>query len=135
MKRLFILSHPQARQRAVESIKDAPDGYAVTIAEPRRSTDQNAAQWPILEAFSQQLQWPVNGRMETLEADEWKDILTAAFKRELTRVAPGLDGGMVLLGCRTSKFSKAKFSDWIEFLHSVAADRGVVVYQDERQAA
>jgi hypothetical protein len=40
----------------------------------------------------------------------------------------GLSGGMVLLGQRTSKFSKAKFSDFLEFLHATAIERGVVVY-------
>lgn len=38
---------------------------------------------------------------------------------------------LVLLGARTSKFNRKEFSDFLEFLHSVAADRGVVVYQDE----
>ena len=81
--------------------------------------------WPILQAFADQLQWPINGRLEWLVDTEWKDILTAAFKQELARVAPGLDGGMVLLGQRTSKFSKKQFSDWLEFLHATAAARDV----------
>ena len=67
----------------------------------------------------------VNGKMVKLEADEWKDILTAAFKGESVRLAMGLDGGVVMLGQRTSVFGKAKFSDWLEFLHATAADRGV----------
>lgn len=127
----FRLVHAQARAGAIRAIQEAPDGHIVTIAEPSRTLDQNAAQWPILQAFADQLEWPVNGRMEKLTDAEWKDLLTAAFKQEVARVSPGLDGGMVLLGARTSKFSKAKFSEWLEFLHSVAADRGVVVYGDE----
>jgi hypothetical protein len=85
--------------------------------------------WPILEAFSQQLQWPVNGVMTTLTPEEWKDLLSAAFRKE-TRVAMGLDGGFVMLGQRTSRFTKRQFSEWLEFLHSTAADRGVVVYEE-----
>jgi hypothetical protein len=135
MKQTFVLSHDLARQRALEAVKTAPDGFAVSVAEPTRSLSQNSAQWPILEAFAQQLEWPVNGRMTKLDADDWKAILTAAYRRELARVAPGLDGGMVLLGARTSKFSKQEFSGWLEFLHAVAADRGVTVYADERIAA
>lgn len=138
-KRVFVLSHSEARRRAVQTCQEAPDGFVVTVAEPTRNLEQNAAQWPILEAFSEQLEWPVNGRMTKMAAEDWKDLLTAAFRRELARVAPGLDGGMVLLGARTSKFSKKQFSDWLEFLHSVAADRGVVVhppdYEPERLAA
>ena len=124
-KQVFILAHELARQRAVEAAKSAPSGYSVTIAEPTRSLEANAAQWPILQAFADQLEWPVNGRMEKLTPEEFKDILTAAFRRETVRVAMGLDGGMVMLGQRTSKFSKREFSDWLEFLHATAAARGV----------
>jgi hypothetical protein len=130
-KRTFMLVHPQARANAVHAVQTTPDGYCVTIQEKNRTLDQNAAQWPILQAFSDQLLWPVNGQMVKLTAEEWKDILSAAFQRETARLAMGLDGGVVMLGQRTSKFGKKKFSEWLEFLHAVAAQRGVVVYADE----
>ena len=125
MKKTFIMAHAVARAHALQAVEDAPEGYVVTVGEPTRNLEQNAAQWPILQAFADQLQWPVNGAMEWLTADEWKDILTAAFKRETVRVAMGLDGGMVMLGSRTSKFSKAQFSEWLDFLNATAAARGV----------
>jgi hypothetical protein len=128
----YVLSHQLARRRAADAVLSAPDGYEVWVKEPTRNGDQNAAMWPILEAFSEQLEWPVNGRMSKLTADEWKDLLSAAFRKEQSRVAPGLDGGFVMLGQRTSKFSKREFSDWLEFLNATAADRGVEL---ERQAA
>lgn len=124
-KKLFRLVHNQARQGAQECIKTAPDGYIVTVQEPTRTLDQNAAQWPILQAFADQLQWPVNGAMVWMTPDEWKDVLTAAFKRETVRVAMGLDGGMVMLGSRTSKFGVREMSEFIEFLHATAAARDV----------
>jgi hypothetical protein len=130
MKRLFVLSHPTARRNALEAVQNAPLGFAVTVAEPTRNTAQNAAMWPILEAFSEQLEWPVNGRMEKLTAEEWKSLLSAAFRKE-QRIAQGIDGGFVMLGQRTSRFTKREFSDWLEFLHATAADRGVVVYAEE----
>lgn len=111
----------------MEAVRDAPDGYAVTIAEPTRNLAQNAAQWPLLEAFSQQLQWPVNGQMVYMSADEWKDVLTCCFRNETARLAMGLDGGVVMLGMRTSKMTKREFSEWLEFLHIVAAQRGVKI--------
>lgn len=131
IKRLYRLVHAEARRRAATDVQQAPDGFIVTVSEPTRTLDQNAAQWPILQAFAEQLQWPVNGKLEWLNDEEWKDILTAAFKREQARVAPGLDGGMVLLGQRTSKFGKGEFSDWLEFLHATAAARGVDVQYRE----
>lgn len=132
-KKVFIMAHTEARARAVQAVQDAPDGYAVAISEPTRNLDQNAAQWPILQAFADQLQWPINGRMEWLQPEEWKDVLTCAFRREAVRVAMGLDGGMVMLGSRTSKFSKAQFSEWLEFLNATAADRDVIL--DYREVA
>ncbi len=133
MKRTFILQpapHP-ARSNAIQALREAPDGHVVTLAEPTRNLEQNAAQWPILEAFAQQLQWPVNGQMVHMTDEEWKDVLTAAFERESVRLAMAFDGpGVVMLGQRTSKYGKRKFSDWLEFLNAAAASRGVVVYPE-----
>lgn len=130
MKKVFVLAHIAARRNAVDAVMRAPDDYMVAISEPNRSLDQNAAQWPILQAFSDQLQWPVNGSLVMLTPDEWKDILTAAFEQENARLAMGLNGGVVMLGARTSKYGKRKFSEWLEFLHATAAARGVVVYPE-----
>lgn len=133
-KQVFYMVHDQARDNAVIAVRKAPAGYRVEVKEPSRSLDQNAAMWPILQAFAEQLKWPVNGVMSALSSDDWKDLLTAAFRQDCARVAPGINGGMVLLGARTSKFSKKEFSDFLEFLHSVAADRGVEVYPVEAAA-
>lgn len=97
----------------------------VTAQEETRSSAQNALLWVLLTAFSEQLEWPVNGRMVKLAPEEWKDLLSAAYKRESQRVAMGIDGGMVMLGLRTSKMGKREFAEFVDFIHSVAADRGV----------
>ena len=133
-RRRFVLSHSEARRRAMACVADAPEGYVVTVQEPTRSTDQNSAQWPILEAFAEQLQWPVNGAMVNLSAEEWKDVLTSAFQGETVRLAMGLNGGVVMLGLRTSQMGKRRFSEWLDFLNATAALRGVTVYADEAAA-
>ena len=127
MKKVYILATPIARANAVQAVKTAPDGFKVTIAEPGRTLDQNSAQWPILEAFSKQLEWPVNGQFVKLSADDWKTLLTAAFRQEGQQMALGLNGGVVFLGMRTSKMLKKEFSEYLEFLHATAALRGVVL--------
>jgi hypothetical protein len=114
-KVIFHLVHDTARQRAAAAVQCAPAGYTVIVQQRARNTDQNAAMWPILQAFSDQLKWPVNGAMCSLPPEEWKDL----------RIAQGLDGHVVMLGQRTSKFSKAQFSEWLDFLKATAADRGV----------
>jgi hypothetical protein len=125
MKKVYILTNLTARQNAIEAVKSAQDGFKVTVAEPTRSLDANALQWVILQAFSEQLAWSINGVMTKLEPEDWKTILTAAFRQEGNRVAQGLDGGLVFLGMRTSKMSKKEFSDYLEFLNATAVLRGV----------
>jgi hypothetical protein len=107
------------------AVADAPAGHVVTVAEPTRNLEQNALMWVLLGAFADQLVWPVNGQMVKLEAREWKDLLSAAFRQESVRVAMGLRGGMVMLGTRTSKMGKRQMAEFIEFIQSEAADRGV----------
>lgn len=130
----FILVHDLARRRAVEAVKNAPAGWRVAISEPKRSQEANAAMWVRLQAFADQLEWPVNGRMTKLTAEDWKHVTSAAFKRETARVAMALDGpGVVMLGQRTSRWSQREMSEFISFLDAVAVDRGVSI--PEEQAA
>ncbi len=126
MERRIYLVHDPARAHAKAAIDGAPAGAVVTIG-TNRTTEQNAAQWPILQAFADQLPWVVNGQAVYMSADEWKDVLTAAFNREQLRVAQGWDGGLVMLGLRTRRFSKQRFSEWIDFLHAAAAERGIAI--------
>lgn len=121
----LILAHEEARRRAISAVTEAPAGYVVTVKEPTRNSEQNALLWVLLAAFSEQLVWPVNGQMTKLEPEAWKDILSAAYKREAQRVAMGIDGGMVMLGLRTSRLGKRQFAEFLDFVYSVAADRGV----------
>ncbi len=131
MKKTFVLAHKEARARAAMAVGTAPDGWVVTVSEPNRNLSQNALMWPLLQAFSDQLQWPVNGKLEWLDPDSWKAILSCAFEGEQARVAAGLDGGMVLLGQRTSQYGKAKFAEFIEFILATAALRDVDVHYME----
>lgn len=133
-KKLFRLVHPEARRRAMACVADAPENYVVTVQEPTRNSEQNSLLWVLLAAFAEQLEWPVNGAMVKLAPEEWKDLLSAAYKRESQRVAMGLDGGMVMLGLRTSRMGKRDFAEFIEFIHATAAQRGVVFERDEAPA-
>lgn len=99
--------------------------WVLSLVPETRSQAQNRLMWPLLTCFSKQLQWPVNGQMVYMSPDDWKDVLTAAFKGESIRLAMGMDGAPVMLGQRTSRFTKRQFSEWIEFLYSTAAARGV----------
>lgn len=125
MKQFYTLAHAEARRRAIAAIQSAPDGYVVRISEPTRSNDQNAYLWPLLTEISAQVDW----YGQKLTADEWKDVFSAALKKQ--KAVPGIDGGFVVCGQSTSRMSKREFSDLLELIHCFAAERGVT----SRQAA
>jgi hypothetical protein len=114
------------------AVLQADQRYTLEVRPETRSGEQNRVQWPILQEFARQIEWPINGHMVKIDADDWKAVLSAAFKRETVRLAMGLDGGVVMLGQRTSKFTKAEFSEWIEFLYATAMARGVKLPAWER---
>lgn len=70
----------------------------------------------------------MNGAMTYLSADEWKDILTATFEGDtMPRLSPGLNGGMVMLGRRTSKYGKKRFGEWLDWLNAASHHAGIKV--------
>ena len=119
MKRTLILTGEAARKAACREVLAAPDGFAVTIGERTRTLDQNAALWPLLGEISRQVDW----YGQRLSEEEWKDVFSAALKKQ--KVVPGLDGGFVVCGQRTSKMGKREFSDLLELIHAFAAERDV----------
>lgn len=134
MKQTFVMSHDLARQRAIQAVKDAPEGYAVTVGEPTRSLEQNAAQWPYLAGFAAQKQLCINGVMQHVTDDDWKDVLTGCYHGE-TRMA-AFDGKVIMLPQRTSQMGKKVFSTWMEFLVAMAAQSGVEpVYKSAQRMA
>lgn len=131
MKRTYRLVHDEARRRAAADCYDAPEGWVVTVSEPSRTLEQNAAQWPILQAFADQKQLVINGKLEWVTPEDWKDVLTAVHKADM-RVAV-FDGRMILLGQRTSKFTKNTFSEWLEFLHATAAEMDIDLHYADHE--
>lgn len=125
MKRTFILAHQEARRRAIEAIQEAPDGYAVTISEPTRSSDQNARLWASLTDISRQVEW----YGKTLTPEDWKHVFTSSLKK--LQVVPNLDGtGFVALGLSTSKMSKREISELLELIYAFGAERNVTFGDD-----
>jgi hypothetical protein len=96
------------------------DDAALIVSEPRRTLDQNAKLWPMLGDISEQVEW----HGQRLKDHEWKDVFTAALKRY--RAIPGIDGGIVLLGMRTSRMTKSELSDLIESIYAFGSDHEVV---------
>lgn len=128
VKRSFRLVHKEARTRALLAVHEAPDGFVVEVKPPTRNLEQNALMWSLLTEVSEQVDW----YGKKLTPDEWKDVFTASLKR--AQVVPGLDGGFVVLGQRTSTMTKREFSDLVELINAFACEKGVV-FSDKRMAA
>jgi hypothetical protein len=118
-KQTFRLVHDESRRRAIQAVKDAQDGYIVTVSEPTRNLDQNAALWAMLTDISRQVDWYGN----KLSQEEWKSAFSSALKKQ--KVVPGLDGGFVVCGQATSKMTKSEFSELLELIAAFGANNGV----------
>lgn len=123
----FRLISPTVRFNAIEAIRAAPDGYLVTISEPKRSLEQNAALWSALHEIATQVEW----YGQKLSAEDWKDMLTASLRK--SRVVPGIDpGSFVVTGLHTSKMTVAEMSALLDLAYAFGAEKGVV-FSDPRE--
>ena len=91
----------------------------VEVRQEKRSDPQNRLMWSCLGDLARQVEW----HGQKLDAEAWKDMCTAALKRQ--RVVPGIDGGFVVLGQRTSQMTKAEMTELIDFVHAFGDQRSV----------
>jgi hypothetical protein len=105
--------------RAGQGLEGGPVEIALRRPGKRRTTDQNRLLWAVLRDVSEQVEW----YGQHLSSEEWKDVFTVALKRQ--KVVPGIDGGFIMVGGRTSKMNKQEFSDLVELIHAFGADHRV----------
>lgn len=124
-KRVFVLSHPVARQRAIECVREAPDGYAVHVKPPTRTLDQNAKFHAICEDIARsKLPWA--GKPRT--AEQWKVLLVsghAIATKEGAEIIPGLENEFVNVRESTALMSKKRGSSLIDYSLAFCATHGV----------
>ena len=118
-KRTYKLVSDQVRAHCIDEIARAPLGKVVIVQDPTRTLEQNALMWAMLADISAQVDW----YGQRLTSEEWKDVFSASLKRQ--NVVPGLDGGFVVCGQRTSKMTKGEMSDLVELMNAFCAERGV----------
>ena len=115
-----ILSTKAHRQRAQALVYAAPEGAVVNIRAATRTNDQNAKLWASLSDISRA---KPEGR--NLPPDVWKCIFMHACGHQC-QFQPSLDGkGVVPLGFKSSRLTKAEFSDLLECINAYAAEHGV----------
>lgn len=91
----------------------------IEVRSEKRSDPQNRRMWAMLKDISRQVIW----HGQKMSDDEWKDFFTAALKKQ--RVMPGMDGGFVVLGQKTSKMSKAEMCELQELIEAFGAQHEV----------
>ena len=110
---------------ATELSASNPVEIIVRPVKSRRTLLQNAKLWSMLGDIARQVDWPVNGVLTRLDAEDWKSLMTAAVRQEY-RMAAGIGGGVVMLGTSTRRMTVEEMGDLIEFMYAFGAERGVV---------
>lgn len=106
------------------TVKGLQSGPVVwRLGRERRTQMQNQLLWPLLTDISGQVEWLCDGEYRKMSPEEFKDLFSASLKRQ--SMAPGIDGGMVMLGGHTSKMDKETFSSLIELIYAFGAERDV----------
>jgi hypothetical protein len=95
----------------------------VVIQRPKdpRSLSQNKKLWALCGDFTAS-KIEIGGR-HNWTPEDWKCFLMSAFNSEMPVF--GLNGEPVMLGLSTSKLSKKRFSELVEFIHATGSDKGV----------
>ena len=115
----IVLTNEFSRNRAKRIIDQAPSGYVASVAEPKRTLDQNDLMWSLLTDIS--VAMPL-GRRHT--PDDWKAIAMNACGWECQFVE-GLDGRPFPKGFRSSHLTKSQMSQLIEFLLAFGSEHHV----------
>jgi hypothetical protein len=92
----------------------------VTLKPQTRSDAQRMRMWGMLRDLSEQVDWYGH----KLTADEWKDVVTAGIKKQ--KAVPGIEGGFVVLGDRTSDKSVKWTSELMQYIEAFGASKDVV---------
>jgi hypothetical protein len=90
----------------------------ITLGREPRNNDQNAKLWAMLKDFT-----PIEFNGRKWDAESWKAFILSAFNQEMPAV--GLNGEPVSMGLSSSKLSKKRFAELIEFIYATGSDRGV----------
>lgn len=101
-------------------VDSAPEGSVMEIKPPRRTLDQNAKLHAMITEIAAA---KPEGRVYPV--DVWKPLFLAMCGHKV-RFEPALDGnGVVPIGFRTSRLSKAECADLIECIYAYGAEHGV----------
>lgn len=129
MSQTVILRGPVQRDFARYLIDRAPVDAVVTIAEAKRSLEQNSRLWAMLSDVSRA---KPDSRMHTPEV--WKTLFMHACGHAV-QFEMGLNGQPFPTGFRSSRLTKSQMSDLMEFIAEYGARHGVRWSESVQEAA
>ncbi|KLW48327.1 protein NinB [Enterobacter sp. MGH86] len=116
MKQHYCIVNDTVKENLIAYIRTLPVNprapMVVEAREETRTDKQNRLMWPLLKDLSDQVVW----HGEKLTREEWKDLITVLVNQtqdQEQKSAPGINGGRVYFGVRTSKSSKRYMVDVI----------------------
>ena len=126
----IILHGDAQREQAKRLIDRAPPKAVVNVREATRSDDQNAKMWAMLSDVSRARP---QGRI--MDTNAWKALFMHSVGFKCT-FEPSLDGaGVVPMGFKSSRLTKAEFSDLIEEIYRYGSEHGVVWTEPDTRIA
>ncbi|WP_313684184.1 recombination protein NinB [Pantoea sp.] len=134
-KQIFHLRDSNIRRNCIDFIQQLPANpeapFEIVIQERKRTTDQNKKLWPLLTDLSRQVEW----FGQKYAPEDWKDLITALVaktKKQEQRTAPGIGGGVVMFGSRTSKMRVSEMVEVIEAIYWFGTEQNVKFSDDAR---
>lgn len=132
----YLLRDSNIRQNCITAIQQLPTDsnkpVEIVIQERKRSACQNRRMWPLLHDLSRQVEW----YGQKYSPDDWKDLITALVaksKNEQQRTAPGIGGGVVMFGSRTSRMRVSEMVEVIEAIYWFGTEQNVKFSDEARR--
>jgi len=131
----YLLRNNSIRQNCISAIQQLPidpsKPIEIEVSPPKRTISQNKKMWPLLHDLAQQVVW----FGEKYDEADWKDLITALVaksKKEQQRTAPGIGGGVVMFGSRTSKMRVSEMVEVIEAIYWFGTEQNVKFCDEAR---
>lgn len=131
----YLLRDSNIRQNCISAIQQLPidpsKPIEIEVSPPKRTISQNKKMWPLLHDLAQQVVW----FGEKYDEADWKDLITALVaksKNEQQRTAPGIGGGVVMFGSRTSKMRVSEMVEVIEAIYWFGTEQNVKFSDEAR---
>ena len=125
-KQTFILVNANVYERAAWAVKQATEGYVVTIQEPTRTLEQNSKFHSMCGDIAKS---PIEWAGKRRSTQQWKVLLVSghAIATKIgSEMVPGLEGEFVNLRESTASMGVKRLSSLIEYTYAWGSNNEVI---------